>query len=96
MRALMFLLPAVLIGKARLLRRPEPSRRLRHPTPKLRSKVGCCAEGPASALETDEQKTVYALGLQMYRSLAQFDHLPKLSLSGGPSATLRRASRRWM
>jgi FKBP-type peptidyl-prolyl cis-trans isomerase FkpA len=27
-------------------------------------------------LSTDEQKTVYALGLQMYRSLAQFDLSP--------------------
>lgn len=30
----------------------------------------------APVLETDEQKTVYALGLQMYRSLAQFNLSP--------------------
>jgi FKBP-type peptidyl-prolyl cis-trans isomerase FkpA len=34
------------------------------------------AKATAPVLSTDQQKTVYALGLQMYRSLVQFDPSP--------------------
>ncbi len=44
--------------------------------PKPTPKPTAAAKPTAPALSTDEQKTIYALGLQMYRSLAQFDLSP--------------------
>jgi FKBP-type peptidyl-prolyl cis-trans isomerase FkpA len=56
MRALMFLLPAVLMAQ---------------------STASQSASAPkAAAPATEEEKTLYALGLQVYRSLAQFDLSP--------------------
>jgi FKBP-type peptidyl-prolyl cis-trans isomerase FkpA len=80
MRALMFLLPAVLIGQST----PPPATAAKSTTaapnaktaPKFAPKPAAAAKSTAPALATDEQKTVYALGLQMYRSLAQFDLSP--------------------
>jgi FKBP-type peptidyl-prolyl cis-trans isomerase FkpA len=44
--------------------------------PKSAPKATAATKATAPVLSTDEQKTVYALGLQMYRSLAQFDLSP--------------------
>jgi len=46
-------------------------------TPKVAPKTAAPAPKAApTALATDEQKTIYALGLQMHRSLTQFDLSP--------------------
>jgi FKBP-type peptidyl-prolyl cis-trans isomerase FkpA len=80
MRAILFLLPAVLIAQTTGPKSPAPkTRTTTAPAPKTappaaKSAPANKAAGPA--LVTDDQKTVYALGLQMYRSLAQFDLSP--------------------
>jgi FKBP-type peptidyl-prolyl cis-trans isomerase FkpA len=67
MRAFLFLLPAVLMAQ------DTP---LNPPAAKTAPKSAAAPKAATPALETDEQKTVYALGLQMYRSMAQFDLTP--------------------
>jgi len=44
--------------------------------PKSAPKSAAAPKATSPALSTDDQKTVYALGLQVYRSLAQFDLSP--------------------
>ena len=56
MRALMLLVPAVLMAQSTAPKAPAAA-----------------PQGAAPVLETDEEKTVYALGIQVYRSLAAFD-----------------------
>jgi FKBP-type peptidyl-prolyl cis-trans isomerase FkpA len=46
------------------------------PTAKTAPKSASAPQAAAPVLATDEEKTVYALGLQVYRSLAQFDLSP--------------------
>src|SRR5579859_4676398 len=77
MRALIFLLPAVLMGQSTVPKAPAA----KPPTaakaaPKTTPKPATAPKASAPVLETDEQKTVYALGLQVYRSLAQFNLSP--------------------
>jgi len=60
MRGLFLLLPAVLMAQTPPARTP--------PTP--------AAQTSANGLATDEQKEIYALGLNVYRSLGQFDLTP--------------------
>ncbi|PYT25583.1 MAG: peptidylprolyl isomerase [Acidobacteria bacterium] len=77
MRALMFLAPAVLMAQSTA---PAAKSTAAAPTaktaPKSAPKSAAARKAPALVLATDEEKTVYALGLQMYRSLAQFDLSP--------------------
>jgi len=60
MRRLLLLLPAVLLAQA--------------PAPGPRS--AAAKPVPASAPVTDEEKTIYSLGLSLYTSLAQYDLSP--------------------
>jgi FKBP-type peptidyl-prolyl cis-trans isomerase FkpA len=76
MRALMFLLPAVMMGQSTAPQPPPAKSTTAAPNVKTAPKSAPTPKATAPALETDEQKTVYALGLQMYRSLAQFDLSP--------------------
>ena len=80
MRALLFLLPAVMIGQSTAPQASAPKSTAAAPTAKTATKSppnsAAAPKATAPALSTDEQKTVYALGLQMYRSLAQFDLSP--------------------
>jgi FKBP-type peptidyl-prolyl cis-trans isomerase FkpA len=83
-RALLFLVPALLLAQA-----PAPK-----PTPNTKAKPGSvhsprpasakpaaakpkpAAAPPAAVLSTDDDKIVYSLGLSIARSLAQFDLSP--------------------
>src|SRR5271156_4633887 len=80
MRAFMFLLPAVMMGQSTAPQAPPAKSTAAAPKAKTAPKSApTSAAAPKAAspvLSTDEQKTVYALGLQMYRSLAQFDLSP--------------------
>src|SRR5271170_466320 len=80
MRVLMFLLPAVLMGQSAAPQAPAAKSTTAAPNaktaPKSAPKSAPAPKAMAPVLSTDEQKTVYALGLQMYRSLGQFDLSP--------------------
>ncbi len=62
MRVLLFLLPALLAAQA--------------PVTKSRPTVAKPKTAAPAALTTDDQKTIYSLGLSIYRSLAPFDLSP--------------------
>jgi len=66
MRGLFLLLPAMLMAQTPPARTP-PARTPATPAG---------AQTPAGGLATDEQKEIYALGLNLYRSLGQFDLTP--------------------
>jgi FKBP-type peptidyl-prolyl cis-trans isomerase FkpA len=79
MRALLILIPAVLVAQT-----PAPKPRSVKP-PTAASKPAAAKPKPAAAkpqpaaapaLATDDEKTIYSLGLSIYRSLAQFDLSP--------------------
>ena len=72
----MFLLPAVMMGQTTAPQAPPAKSTTAAPSAKSAPKSAAAAKATAPALSTDEQKTIYALGLQMYRSLAQFDLSP--------------------
>jgi FKBP-type peptidyl-prolyl cis-trans isomerase FkpA len=79
MRAIMFLLPALMMGQNTAPQAPPAQSTTASPTAKTMPKPApkpAAAKATAPVLSTDEQKTVYALGLQMYRSLARFDLSP--------------------
>jgi FKBP-type peptidyl-prolyl cis-trans isomerase FkpA len=80
MRALMFLLPPFLLGQSTPPQAPPAKSTTAAPSPKpvtkSAPKSAAAAKATLPVLTTDEQKTVYALGLQMYRSLARFDLSP--------------------
>ena len=67
MRILLFLVPAVLMAQS-----PAP----KAPAAEAAPKAASAPKAGAPVLATDDEKTVYALGLQMYRSLTQFDLSP--------------------
>jgi FKBP-type peptidyl-prolyl cis-trans isomerase FkpA len=75
----MFLLPALMMGQS-TTPQPSPTKSTTAaPTAKTIPKSApkpAAAKASAPVLSTDEQKTVYALGLQMYRSLGRFDLSP--------------------
>ena len=85
----MFLLPAVLMGQSTATQTPGAKSTTMTPNaktpPKTAIKSAPAPKATSPVLETDEQKTIYALGLQMYRSLAQF------SLSPAEVELVRRA-----
>ena len=70
MRVLLFLLPAVLLAQ-----HPAPRTHATNP-PARRSTSAAPAKAATPALTTDDEKTVYALGLSIYQSLSQFDLSP--------------------
>jgi FKBP-type peptidyl-prolyl cis-trans isomerase FkpA len=72
MRVFLFLLPAVIMAQTPAPKAPAPKTTTTAPAAK--STAAPKTAGPA--LVTDDQKTVYALGLQMQKSLAQFDLSP--------------------
>jgi FKBP-type peptidyl-prolyl cis-trans isomerase FkpA len=80
MRALIFLLPVVVMGQSTPPQATAAKSTTAAPNattaPKSAPKSAAAPKATAPVLTTDEQKTVYALGLQMYRSLAQFDLSP--------------------
>jgi FKBP-type peptidyl-prolyl cis-trans isomerase FkpA len=79
MRALIFLVPAFMMGQSTPQAPPAKSTTAApnaKTVPKAAPKSATAPKAIAPVLATDEQKTVYALGLQMYRSLAQFDLSP--------------------
>jgi FKBP-type peptidyl-prolyl cis-trans isomerase FkpA len=64
MRGLMILVTAVAMAQAPVGPPKRPAA--------AKPKPAAAKPKPAAALTTDEQKTIYSLGLSMYRSLAQF------------------------
>jgi FKBP-type peptidyl-prolyl cis-trans isomerase FkpA len=75
MRALILFLPALLFAQA-----PAPAPKKAAPTPAKTTTARPSPAAPKPAtpppLTTDDEKTIYALGLSMYRSLTQFDLSP--------------------
>ena len=72
----MFLLPAVLMAQSTASKAPAAKPATAASRAKSAPKSASAPKAAAPVLGTDEAKTVYALGLQMYRSLAQFDISP--------------------
>ena len=76
----MFLVPAVLMAQGTAPKppaaKPTPAAPTANTAPKSAPKSASAPESAAPVLETDDQKTVYALGLQVYRSLAEFELSP--------------------
>jgi len=76
----MFLVPAVLMAQSPAPKPPAAKSATVAPTvesaPKSAPQSASAPKAAAPVLATDEEKTVYALGLQVYRSLAQFDLSP--------------------
>jgi FKBP-type peptidyl-prolyl cis-trans isomerase FkpA len=67
MRSLLIFLPAVLLAQA-----PAPPAAAPKPAPAARPAAAAAGKQPA----TDEEKTIYAVGLAIYRQLTQFDLSP--------------------
>ena len=76
MRALMFLVPAVLMAQSTAPKASPAQSTTAAPAAKTAAKSASAPNAGAPVLETDEEKTVYALGVQVYRSLAPFDLSP--------------------
>jgi FKBP-type peptidyl-prolyl cis-trans isomerase FkpA len=72
----MFLVPAVLMAQSTAPKAPAAQSTTAAPAAKTAPQSASAPKAAAPVLETDEEKTVYALGLQVYRSLAQFDLSP--------------------
>ena len=76
MRAFLFLVPVVLMAQSTAPKAPAAQSTTAAPTAKTAPQSASAPKAAAPVLATDEEKTVYALGLQVYRSLAQFDLSP--------------------
>jgi FKBP-type peptidyl-prolyl cis-trans isomerase FkpA len=76
MRAFLFLVPAVLMAQSTAPKAPAAKPTTAPPAANTAPKSASAPKAAAPVLETDEEKTVYSLGLQVYRSLAQFDLSP--------------------
>ena len=76
MRILLFLVPAVLMAQSPAPKAPAAKSTTAAPAADTAPKAASAPKAGAPVLATDEEKTVYALGLQMYRSLTQFDLSP--------------------
>ena len=76
MRAFMFLIPALLMAQSAPPKAPADKPTTVAPPATTAPKPASAPKAAAAALVTDEEKTVYALGLQVYRSLAPFDLSP--------------------
>ena len=75
MRGLLLILPAVLMAQTPPAKSPAAPPKAASSTAPTRSGV---AKRPATSttLMTDDEKTIYAIGLSMYRQLSQFDLSP--------------------
>ena len=71
MRAIVLFIPAVLVAQA-----PPPKAPAAAPTKAAPAAPRASSTAAGTALATDEQKTVYALGLSVQRSLLSFDLSP--------------------
>ena len=76
MRAFLFLVPAVLMAQSTAPKAPAANSTTAAPAAQTAPQSASAPKAAATVLETDEEKTVYALGLQVYRSLAPFDLSP--------------------
>ena len=81
MRALFLFFSVALMAQTTLPPKAQPAQSAAPKAPTKSAapatKTGTATKQPAAtALTTDEQKTIYALGLAMYRSLATFDLSP--------------------
>ena len=76
MRTFMFLIPALLMAQSTPPKAPAAKSTTVAPPATTAPKPASAPKAAAAALVTDEEKTVYALGLQVYRSLAPFDLSP--------------------
>src|ERR1035437_102430 len=76
MSAFLFLVPAVLMAQSTAPKAPAAKPTTAPPAANTAPKSASAPKAAAPVLETDEEKTVYSLGLQVYRSLAQFDLSP--------------------
>lgn len=79
MRVLLILLPAIVLAQTGSSQPQAPSSK---PASRATAASSATAKRPAGtsaapALTTDDEKTIYALGLSIYRSLGQFDLSPK-------------------
>lgn len=72
MRALLLLLPAALLAQAPAPKAPAATAK----PPASESKAAPSRQASSGDLANDDQKTIYALGLLMARSLGQFDLSP--------------------
>lgn len=80
MRSLLFFLPVILMAQV-----SQPSHQAAKPKARPSTVTKSKPAVVAPSLTTDEEKTIYALGLSIYNSLAQFD------LSPGELAIVKRA-----
>ena len=76
MRAFLFLIPALLMAQSAPPKAPADKSTAVAPPATTAPKPASAPKAAAAALVTDEEKTVCALGLQVYRSLAPFDLSP--------------------
>jgi FKBP-type peptidyl-prolyl cis-trans isomerase FkpA len=83
MRALLLLLPALIMAQNTAPKSPATTPksvaakpRSTTPTPAASRRVKPKPAAPKPTLMTDDDKTIYALGLSIYRSLSQFDLSP--------------------
>jgi FKBP-type peptidyl-prolyl cis-trans isomerase FkpA len=76
MRTFLFLIPALLMAQSAPPKAPADKPTTVAPPATAAPKPASAPKAAAPALVTDEEKTVYALGLQVYRSLAPFDLSP--------------------
>jgi FKBP-type peptidyl-prolyl cis-trans isomerase FkpA len=78
MRRLLLFLPAVLLAQTPTppVAAPKPAAPKPAAVKPAPPKPAVAKPKPAPALTTDEEKTIYSLGLSMYRSLGQFDLSP--------------------
>ena len=72
MRAFMFLVPVVLMAQSTAPKAPAAAATTANTAPESAS----APKNAAPGLGTDEEKTVYAVGLQIFRSLTQLDLSP--------------------
>ncbi|HWF48590.1 MAG TPA: FKBP-type peptidyl-prolyl cis-trans isomerase [Bryobacteraceae bacterium] len=72
MRPLLFFLSAALMAQTTTTQHTAPSTR----TSTVKRATSTAAKKPEPTLTTDEQKTIYALGLSIYRSLSPFNLSP--------------------
>jgi FKBP-type peptidyl-prolyl cis-trans isomerase FkpA len=76
MRGLLILLPAVVLAQTPAPKAPVRTKPAQGPSTAKPPGTPKPATEPAPATMTDEQKTIYAIGVSIYKSLGQFDLSP--------------------
>src|SRR5947209_2939982 len=76
MRSLLILVPALLMAQEPSKNPAAAADRAAESKSAAPKPAGTQSPAAAPALTTDDEKTIYALGFSMYRSLAQFDLSP--------------------